>query len=132
MKGRSPEIPGVSNVADPEYLFRITDLGSRITKSRIPDPTTTKEGGKFVVLFFWNHKFHKILKSIFFEQLQKNLSQLTKNYLVFTQKKLINFQKNGLGIRDPEKNLSWRIQVSKKQGIPEPNPQYWGLVNKKF
>ncbi len=124
-------------------VLRIRDVYPRSRFFSIQDPeswilgpTTTKKeggGGEFgVERVFVSINFPK-LKTIFnFEQVKKkNLSQGTKNLSIFSQKLLLTSQKYGLGIGDPEKNLSW---------IPDPevikaqnqDPQHCHTVSNKL
>jgi hypothetical protein len=87
--------------------------------SRIPDPSTTRRGWEEKVVglpFFLAINFVKL--NFIFEQAQKkNLNQLTKNGIIFTQKvitKLSEMRVGDLGseIWDPEKL------------IPDPDPGF--------
>jgi hypothetical protein len=75
------------SVVNPECLSRI-----RIFPSPIPDPTKQR-GGESINKKYpthqaqpqGSHEFHKIETYLIFEQVQKDLSQLTKNEFFLTQ-----------------------------------------------
>jgi hypothetical protein len=117
--------PGcLSQIPDPGfYPSRILDLGSRIQKQQ------QKRG------ILCSHKFHKIENYFSFEVLKKKIWANFKRFIeVFTQKIVNKLSKiwvwdPGSEIRDPEKTYSGsRIQGSKKDRIPDPDPQHWKAV----
>ncbi len=57
---------------------------------------------------------------------KKNLGQFSKNYITFTQKIVTKLSKIWVWPWDPEKTYPVsRIKGSKKQWIPDPDPQHW-------
>ncbi len=138
-------------------MWRIRDIypGSLILifthpVSRISDPgsknSNKRTGWKKISChtIFCSHKFHKIENYFVFEMLKKIIwaTNFQRIIELFTQKivnKLSKIWVNDPGskIRDPEKTL-FRIPGSKRQRIPDPNPQHassssvcpppWGCV----
>ncbi len=100
--------------------------------SRIPDPSTTRRGWEerwLAYLFFLAINFVKLKIILFLNRLRKkNLNQLTKNGIIFTQKvitKLSEMRVGDLGseIWDPEKLIPDPDPGSKKHRILD--PRHW-------
>jgi hypothetical protein len=108
----------LSRIPDPDFY-----------QSLIPDPKiATKERGEkkfFSKPFFVATDFTKFKIILFLKCRRKTFGQVFKE-LDFLPKNLsLSSQKYGVGIRNPEKNLSRiRVQGSKRHRIPDPDPQH--------
>ncbi len=100
-------------IPDPDFL-PIPDPGSRIQKQRGVNKICCHT-------FFCSHKFHKIV--IFLKCWRTNLGQFSKNYRTFYTKNCHPALKN-MDLGSSPYSGS-RIQGSKRQRIPDPDPQHW-------
>jgi hypothetical protein len=91
--------------------------------SRIPDPTSVAKRGGCCLIFFCSHKIYRTENYLFLNRYRKNLSQLTMSFSTWYSKNCL--QALHILVADPGsgKNL-FRIQGSKRHGIPDPDSQH--------
>jgi hypothetical protein len=128
--------PGSLSVADPGCLSRIlifTHPGSRISDPGSKN-SIKREGLKKISChnLLCSHKFHKIAHYFSFHVRKKKIwANFQRNIELFSHKIVNKLSKiwiwnPGSEIRDPEKTYSGsRIQGSKRNRIPDPDPQHW-------
>ncbi len=117
--------PGSRFLPIPDPGSRIPDLGSRISDPK----TATKETGEkfffqhfFVATNFTNCKIILLLNCSR-KKFQPNFKEL---WNVLPKKLSLSSQKYEFGIRDPRSGINlFRIPGSKRQRIPDPDPQHW-------